>query len=90
MVRVCRVRGAAGEEEGRLNLKTAFASLPPPVSPTLARVEASPSRYFSPNASPIRDVLGTLMLGILAGSTCFAHIVGVRGDTVAARSLREP
>jgi hypothetical protein len=31
-------------------------------------VEACPLRYSSPNASRARDVLGTLMLGILAGS----------------------
>ncbi len=34
-----------------------------------------------------RDVLGTLMLGILAGSKRYAHIAGVRGDAVAAQAL---
>jgi cytochrome c-type biogenesis protein CcmE len=32
-------------------------------------------------------VLGTLMLGILAGSKRYAHIAGVRGDAVAAKAL---
>jgi hypothetical protein len=44
-------------------------------------------RYSSPNASSRRDVLGTLMLGILAGSRRYAHIAGVRGDEVAAQAL---
>jgi hypothetical protein len=44
-------------------------------------------RYSSPNASRPRDVLGTLMLGILAGSKRYAHIAGVRGDAVAAKAL---
>ncbi len=44
-------------------------------------VQACPLRYSSPNASRPRDVLGTLMLGILAGAKRYAHIAGVRGDT---------
>jgi hypothetical protein len=43
--------------------------------------------HSSPNASRPRDVLGTLMLGILAGSKRYAHIAGVRGDAVAAKAL---
>jgi hypothetical protein len=31
----------------------------------------------SPNASRPRDVLGTLMLGILSGAKRYAHIAGV-------------
>jgi len=50
-------------------------------------VDACPLRYSSPNASRPRDVLGTLMLGILAGSKRYAHIAGVRGDAVAAQAL---
>ena len=50
-------------------------------------VDACPLRYSSPNASRARDVLGTLMLGILAGSKRYAHIAGVRGDAVAAQAL---
>jgi hypothetical protein len=43
-------------------------------------VRDCPLHYSSPNASRPRDVLGTLMLGILAGSRRHAHIAGVRGD----------
>ena len=50
-------------------------------------VQACPLRYNSPNASRARDVLGTLMLGILAGAKRYAHIAGVRGDAVAAKAL---
>jgi hypothetical protein len=50
-------------------------------------VQACPLNYSSPNASSARDVLGTLMLGILAGSKRYAHIAGVRGDVVAAKAL---
>lgn len=45
-------------------------------------VDACPLHYSSPNASRARDVLGTLMLGILAGSKRYAHIAGIRGDAV--------
>ena len=50
-------------------------------------VQDCPLHYSSPNASRPRDVLGTLMLGILAGSKRYAHIAGVRGDAVAAKAL---
>ena len=50
-------------------------------------VDGCPLSYSSPNASTKRDVLGTLMLGILAGSRRYAHIAGVRGDAVAAQAL---
>lgn len=50
-------------------------------------VEQCPLSYTSPNASSKRDVLGTLMLGILSGSKRYAHIAGVRGDAVAAQAL---
>ena len=50
-------------------------------------VQGCPLHYSSPNASLARDVLGTLMLGILAGSKRYAHIAGVRGDAVAAKAL---
>ena len=42
-------------------------------------VQDCPLHYSSPNASRPRDVLSTLMLGILAGSKRYAHIAGVRG-----------
>ncbi len=50
-------------------------------------VEGCPLSYSSPNASSKRDVLGTLMLGILSGSKRYAHIAGIRGDAVAAQAL---
>ena len=50
-------------------------------------VDGCPLRYSSPNASSARDVLGTLMRGILAGSKRYAHIAGIRGDGVAAQAL---
>jgi hypothetical protein len=50
-------------------------------------VEECPLRYGSPNASSKRDVLGTLMLGILSGSKRYAHIAGILGDAVAAQAL---
>lgn len=50
-------------------------------------VQECPLSYSSPNASSKRDVLGTLMLGILTGSKRYAHIAGVRGDAVAAQAL---
>jgi hypothetical protein len=50
-------------------------------------VQGCPLHYSSPNASQPRDVLGTLMLGILAGGKRYVHIVSVRGDAVAAKAL---
>jgi hypothetical protein len=50
-------------------------------------VQQCPLEYSSPNASSKRDVLGTLMLGILSGSKRYAHIAGIRGDAVAAQAL---
>ena len=50
-------------------------------------VEQCPLNYTRPNASSKRDVLGTLMLGILSGSKRYAHIAGVRGDGIAAQAL---
>jgi hypothetical protein len=50
-------------------------------------VDGCPLSYSSGNASGAREVLGTLMLSILAGSKRYAHIAGVRGDAVAAQAL---
>jgi len=41
-----------------------------------------PLRYTSPNAPAVRDVLGTLMLSVLAGHKRYAHIAALRGDDV--------
>ena len=50
-------------------------------------VSSCPLEYRSGNARDKRDVLGTLMLGLLAGHRRYAHITAVRGDAVAAQAL---
>ncbi len=50
-------------------------------------VKACPLHYTSPNASSVRDVLSTLVLGVLSGSKRYAHLAGIRGDQVAAQAL---
>ena len=50
-------------------------------------VSACPLAYSSGNAPSKRDVLGTLMLGLLAGHRRYAHITALRGDAVAAQAL---
>jgi hypothetical protein len=45
-------------------------------------VKATPLRYGSNRGSAIRDVLGTMMLSVLAGHWRYAHINSVRGDGV--------
>ena len=50
-------------------------------------VKTCPLHYTSPNASSVRDVLGTLMLGVLSGSRRYAHLASIRGDQVAAQAL---
>ena len=45
-------------------------------------VAACPLHYTSPNAPKKRDVLGTMVLSILAGHWRYAHITAVRGDGV--------
>jgi hypothetical protein len=46
-------------------------------------VEECPLRLRSPNAPPVRDVLGTAVLSILSGHQRYAHINGLRGDGVS-------
>lgn len=50
-------------------------------------VSSCPLQYRSGNAPHKRDVLGTLMLGLLAGHRRYAHITALRGDAVAAQAL---
>jgi len=50
-------------------------------------VEECPLSYISGNAPTKRDVLGTLVLAILAGHRRYAHVTGLRGDAVAAQAL---
>ena len=39
-----------------------------------------PLYYTSPNASNVRDILGTLILSILAGHKRYSHITTIRTD----------
>ena len=53
-------------------------------------VSRCPLAYRSGNAPDKRDVLGTLMLGLLAGHRRYAHITALRGDAVAWRQRVQP
>ena len=46
-----------------------------------------PLDYTSPNAPPKRDVLGTLLLSVLAGHKRYAHITALRADSVLAELI---
>ena len=50
-------------------------------------VEQCPLSWRSPNAPRKRDVLGTVLLSILAGHKRYAHITSLRGDGVNPRLL---
>jgi hypothetical protein len=50
-------------------------------------VSQCPLAYRSGNAPDKRDVLGTLLLALLAGHKRYAHITALRGDAVAAQAL---
>ena len=45
-------------------------------------VEDCPLRYISNNASSKRNILGTLLLSVLAGHWRYAHINAIRGDGI--------
>src|ERR1035438_812810 len=45
-------------------------------------VEDCPLQFTSPNAPRKRDVLGTILLSVLAGHWRYAHISALRGDGV--------
>ena len=45
-------------------------------------VAECPLVLTSPNAPTIRDLLGTLMLSVLAGHTRYSHITGIRSDNL--------
>ena len=47
-----------------------------------AWVNECPLSYTSPNAPSKRDVLGTILLSVLAGHWRYAHISAIRGDGV--------
>jgi Transposase DDE domain group 1 len=50
-------------------------------------VEDCPLHYTSPNAPPKQDILGTVMLSVLAGHKRYAHITTVRSDNVLPQLL---
>ena len=50
-------------------------------------VQSCPLTYTSPNAPGVQDILGTWFLSILDGQWRYAHIAGLRGDTVAPQIL---
>ena len=45
-------------------------------------IEDCPLRYKSPNAPSHVDIMGTLLMSVLAGQNRYAHITGLRGDGV--------
>ncbi|MDP3924501.1 MAG: transposase [Hydrogenophaga sp.] len=50
-------------------------------------VNSCPLNYTSPNAPTKKDVLGTWLLGILAGHNRYAHITALRSDAVSPQVL---
>ncbi len=76
--------GAAATPHGQLIF---FAEFLPATGVFERWVSACPLAYKSGNAPDKRDVLGTLMLGLLAGHRRYAHITALRGDAVAAQAL---
>jgi hypothetical protein len=52
-----------------------------------ALMRDAPLEYRSPNAPSARDVVGTLVLGILAGQWRYAHLSALRFDQVAPELL---
>lgn len=45
-------------------------------------VERCPLRFSSPNAPSLTNLLGTITLSVLAGQFRYAHVTGLRADTV--------
>jgi len=50
-------------------------------------VKQCPIQYISPNAPSRRDILGTVLLSVLAGHKRYAHITTIRSDSVNPRLL---
>ena len=50
-------------------------------------VERCPLRFESPNAPSLTNLLGTITLSVLAGQFRYAHITGLRADTVNPAGL---
>jgi hypothetical protein len=76
--------GAAATPHGRLVFFAGFLA----ATGVFERwVAECPLSYCSGNAPDKRDVLGTLLLCLLAGHRRYAHITALRGDAVAAAAL---
>ena len=76
--------GAAATPHGQLVF---FAEFLAATSVFERWVSSCPLAYRSGNAPDKRDVLGTWMLGLLAGHRRYSHITALRGDLVAAQAL---
>ena len=50
-------------------------------------VDQCPLTYTSPNAPTKAEILGTILLSVLSGHRRYAHITGMRGDTVLPKLL---
>lgn len=50
-------------------------------------VRECPLSYSSPNAPAVQDVLGTWVLGTLAGAWRYSHVTAIRGDQVNSQGL---
>lgn len=50
-------------------------------------VRTCPLRFTSPNAPERADLLGTITLAVLAGQNRYAHVTGLRADTVNPQGL---
>ena len=50
-------------------------------------VEQCPLSYSSPNAPTKAEILGTILCGVLSGHRRYAHITGMRGDSVLPKLL---
>ena len=50
-------------------------------------VQSCPLFYTSPNAPAVQDILGTWLFSILDGQWRYAHISGLRGDSVSPQIL---
>ena len=50
-------------------------------------VQQCPLRYTSPNAPTKEEILGTILVSVLSGHRRYAHITGIRGDSVLPKLL---
>jgi len=50
-------------------------------------VSECPLHYTSPNAPAVRDILGTIVLSVLAGQNRYTHITSLRSDEVTAKVM---